>query len=65
MHNNIVITLNKMESEMVEFEKKHHEEQQQITSEIAEIINDVITPIAEENKKLKEDLHTAYQKLKN
>ena len=27
-------------------------------------IKDVITPIAEENKKLKEDLHTAYQKIK-
>ena len=29
---------------MVEFPKKYHEEQQQITSEITEIIKDVITP---------------------
>ena len=30
-----------------------------------EILKEVYTPIAEENKKLKEDLHTVYQKFKN
>ena len=34
MHNNIVNTLNKMDSEMAEFAKKYHEEEQQITLEI-------------------------------
>ena len=50
---------------MVEFAKKYHEEQQQITSEITEIIKDVITLIAEENKKLIEDLHPVHEKLTN
>lgn len=54
-----------MGSEMVEFAKKHYEEQQQITSEITEILKEAITTIAEENKKLKEDFHTVYQQFKN
>ena len=54
-----------MGSEMVEFAKKYHEEQQQITSEITEILKEAITAIAEDNKKLKENLHTVYQQFKN
>lgn len=54
-----------MGSEMVEFAKKHYEEQQQITSEITEILKEAITTIADENKKLKEDLHIVYQQFKN
>ena len=64
MQNNIVNTLNKMDSEMVEFLKKYWE-QQQITSKITEIVKDVITTIAEENKKLKEPPHCIFKKLKN
>ena len=65
IHSNIVNTLNNMGSEMVEFAKKHYEEQQQITSEITEILKEAITTIADENKKLKEDLHIVYQQFKN
>ena len=38
----------------------HHHHHQ-----ITEILKQVITPTAEENKKLREDLHIAYQRFKN
>ena len=54
-----------MGSDMVESAKKYHDEQWQIKSEITEFLKKVITPTAEENKKVREDLHTVYQRFKN
>lgn len=53
IRNNIVKALNEIESEMVEFTKIYHKQQQQITSGTTEIIKDIINPIAKESKKLK------------
>ena len=41
---------------MKHFSKRYQEEQKKITTEITDITKNIITPIAEENKILREDL---------
>ena len=41
---------------MKHFSKRYQEEQKKITTEITDITKNIITPVAEENKILREDL---------
>ena len=43
--------------------KRYQEEQKKITTEITDIIKNIITPIAEENKILREDLLKAIKRI--
>ena len=48
---------------MKHFAKRYQEEQKKITTEITDIIKNIITPIAEENKILREDLLKAIERI--
>ena len=48
---------------MKHFAKRYQEEQKKITIEITDIIKNIITPIAEENKILREDLLKAIKRI--
>ena len=45
------------------FAKKYKRDLQEITTEITNIIKQIITVIAEENKKLKNDLETVHKRI--
>ena len=47
---------------MTHFAKRYQEEQKEITYEVTDIIKNIITSIAEENKSLWKDLQTANKK---
>ena len=59
MHNNLKCAFNKIDDEMTFFAKRYQEEQKEITTEITDIMRNIITPIAEENTILRKDLQTA------
>ena len=48
---------------MAHFTKRCQEWQKEITTEIADLIKNVITPIAEENTNLRKDLQTANKRI--
>ena len=47
---------------MTHFAKRYQEEQKEITTEIIDLIKNIITPIAEENTNLRKDLQIANKK---
>ena len=59
MHNNLRCAFNKIDDEMTFFAKRYQEAQKEITTEITDIMRNIITPIAEENTILRKDLQTA------
>ena len=59
MYNNLKCAFNKIDDEMTFFAKRYQEEQKEITTEITDIMRNIITPIAEENTILRKDLQTA------
>ena len=59
MYNNLKCAFNKIDDEMAHFAKRYQEEQKEITTEITDLIKNIITPIAEENTNLQKDLQTA------
>ena len=63
MYNNLKYAFNKIDDEMKHFAKRYQEEKKEITTEITDIIKDIITPIAEENKVLREDLLKAIKRI--
>ena len=48
---------------MKHFSKRYQEEQKKITTEITDITKNIITPVAEENKILREDLLKGIKKI--
>ena len=63
MYNNLKCAFNKIDDEMAHFAKRYQEEQKVIATEITDLIKKIITPIAEENKNLREDLQTAKKRI--
>ena len=63
MYNNLKCAFNKIDDEMTHFAKRYQEEQKEITTEITDIIKNITTPIAEENKILRKDLQTANKRI--
>ena len=59
MYNDLKCAFNKIDDEMAHFAKRYQEEQKEITTEITDLIKNIITPIAEENTNLQKDLQTA------
>ena len=63
MYNNLKCAFNKIDDEMAYFAKRYQEEQKEITTEITDLIKNIITPIAEEKTKLLKDLQTANKRI--
>ena len=63
MYNNLKCAFNKIDDEMTHFAKGYQEEQKEITTDITDVIKNIITPIAEENKILGKDLQTANKRI--
>ena len=63
MHGNLKNAINKIAKEMVDFPNEYNYDQEQINLRITDIIQNLITPIILENKKLKEELQTPYKKI--
>ena len=63
MYNNLKCVLNKIDDEMTCFGKRYQEEHKEITTEISDIIKNMITPIAEQNKVLRSDLQAASERM--
>ena len=59
---NLKCAFNKIDNEMTHFAKRYQEEQKEITTEIIDLIKNIITPIAEENTNLRKDLQIANKK---
>ena len=59
---NLKCAFNKIDNEMAHFAKRYQEEQKEITTEITDLIKNIITPIVEENTNLRKDLQTANKK---
>ena len=59
---NLKCAFNKIDNEMTHFAKRYQEEQKEITTEIIDLIKNIITPIAEENTNLRKDLQIADKK---
>ena len=60
---NLKCAFNKIDNEMTHFAKRYQEEQKEITTEIIDLIKNIITPIAEENTNLRKDLQTANKRI--
>ena len=60
MYNNLKCAFNKIDDEMT---RRYQEEQKEITTKITDIIKNIITPVAEENKILRKDLQTANKRI--
>ena len=54
-HKNLKNTINEMDNEIAQFAKQYDQEQAQITAEINKIVETLITPIAIENIKLRQE----------
>ena len=63
MYDNLKCAFSKIDDEMAHFAKRYQEEQKEITTEIIDLINNIITPIAEENTNLRKDLQTANKRI--
>ena len=63
MYDNLKCAFNKIDDEMAHFAKRYQEKQKEITTEIIDLINNIITPIAEENTNLRKDLQTANKRI--
>ena len=59
MYNNLKKATNSIDEDVNQFTLRYEKAKEVITSEITEYIKSLINPIAEENKKLKEELKTA------
>ena len=63
MHNNLKNSFNNIDDEINRFANKHVKKQEIITGGKTDIIRNLITPLAEENKQLKEDLNDPHRKI--
>ena len=63
MYNNLKCAFNKIDDEMTHFAKGYQEEQKEITTDITDVIKNIITPIAEESKILGKGLQTAKKRI--
>ena len=63
MYNNLKCAINKIDDEMAHFAKMYQKEQKEITTEITDLIKNIITPIAEENTNLRKDLQTTSKRI--
>ena len=59
---NLKCAFNKIDNEMAHFAKRYQEEEKEITTEVTDLIKNIITPIVEENTNQRKDLQTANKK---
>ena len=63
MHNNLKNTINKIDDEIHNFAIRYQQEQEQITGELTNIINQLITPLQEESHQLRNELQEAHKQI--
>ena len=64
MYSNLKKAINSIDEDVNQFTLRHEKVKEVIASKITEYIKNLINPIAEENKRLKEDLTTVNIQLK-
>ena len=64
MYSNLKKAINNIDEDLNQFTLRYEKKKEVITSETTEYIKNLINPIVEENKKLKEELKTANIQLK-
>ena len=65
MYSDLKKAINNIDEDLNHFTLRYEKEKEGITSEIMKYIKNLVNPIAEENKKLKEELETKIYNYKN
>ena len=65
MYSDLKKAINNTDEDLNHFTLRYEKEKEVITSEIMKYIKNLVNPIAEENKKLKEELETKIYNYKN
>ena len=65
MYSDLKKAINNIDEDLNHFTLRYEKEKEVITSEITKYIKNLVNPIAEENKKLKEELETKIYNYKN
>ena len=65
MYSDLKKAINNIDEDLNHFTVRYEKEKEVITSEIMKYIKNLVNPIAEENKKLKEELETKIYNYKN
>ena len=65
MYSDLKKAINNIDEDLNHFTLRYEKEKEVITSEIMKYIKNLVNPIAEENKKLKEELETKIYNYKN
>ena len=65
MYSDLKKAINNIDEDLNQFTLRYEKEKEVITSEITKYIKNLVSPIAEENKKLKEELETKIYNYKN
>ena len=65
MYSDLKKAINNIDEDLNHFTLRYEKEKEVITSEIMKYIKNLVNPIAEENKKLKEELETKTYNYKN
>ena len=65
MYSDLKKAINNIDEDLNQFTLRYEKEKEVITSEITKYIKNLVNPIAEENKKLKEELKTKIYNYKN
>ena len=65
MYSDLKKAINNIDEDLNQFTLRYEKEKEVITSEITKYIKNLVNPIAEENKKLKEELETKIYNYKN
>ena len=65
MYSDLKKAINNIDEDLNQFTLRYEKEKEAITSEITKYIKNLVNPIAEENKKLKEELETKIYNYKN